>query len=164
MVSQQCTGCGEVVAPQLDLAQSVPGKNGEPGSGFYMAAKCPKCRAALGRVDAPAPPPPPEQPTAPSLDGVMSLGGIIGHDRAAAAMAQAPAPAAPPHMAPEQIAPPAPVSHAPPTTDSIIETATARLAFVEGEIDKLRGYEDERELLERMLAAAAPQSAERKAS
>jgi hypothetical protein len=84
----------------------------------------------------------------------MSLGGLIGHDRAAAVTA--PAPAAPP--------PTAPAPCAPPSTDSIIETATARLAFVEAEIAKLRGFEDERALLERMLAAVAPESAERKVS
>jgi hypothetical protein len=112
----------------------------------------------------------------------MSLGGLIGADRAAAAMA---APAIPENMRSLAQAAVDASEHAeldvdawserlgrdisaeprtPPTTDSIIETAAARLAFVEGEIDKLRGYEDERELLERMLAAAAPQSAERKAS
>jgi hypothetical protein len=156
-VSQQCPGCGEDVTPhQFDLAQAQkPEKPGEPGGGYYMSGRCPNCNIQLGRAEEPAPAPPPEQPTAPSLDGVMSLGGLIGHDRAAA-VTDAPAPAAPP--------PTAPAPCAPPSTDSIIETATARLAFVEAEIVKLRGFEDERALLERMLAAAAPQSGERDAN
>jgi len=163
-VSQVCTGCGKTVEPhQLHLAQSNPGKNGEPGDGFYMAAKCPECDAVLGRIEEPAPAPPPAAPAPQELDGVLSLGGFIGHDPAAAAIAQdEPAPAATPVREPCIPAAPAPCT--PPTTDSIIETASARLAFVGAEIAKLRGFEDERALLERMIAAVAPQSGERKVS
>jgi hypothetical protein len=144
---RQCSGCGAEVSPQLDLAQAKPGKNGEPGGGYYMAAKCPNCQASLGRADGepqPAPAPAPPKP-APGLSGVMTLGGLIGHDRAAAIQAT-PAPAAP---------------ALPPAADDIVATAEQRLAFVEGEIAKLRGYEDERELLERIIAAVAPQSGSR---
>jgi len=140
-----CSGCGEEVSPELHLAQAKLGKPGEPGGGYYMAQTCPKCRAHLGRAEDPVPPPPRQ---AQSLDGVMGLGGLIGHERAAA-IQDAPAPAAP---------------ALPPAADDLVTMATARLAFVEGEIAKLRGYEDERSVLERLISAAAPLSAERKAS
>lgn len=167
MSSQQCPGCGETVTPhRLDLAQSKPSKNGEPGGGYFMAAKCPNCGVALGRAEPAAPPP---APAAPDLTGVIGLGGLIGQDRAA-------------QLAPEAaslvergrrrralrrgdgVDAPAPRVPATPPADDIVSMATARLAFVEAEIAKLRGYEDERALLERMIAAAAPQSAEREAS
>lgn len=158
-MSQQCPGCGETVTPhRLDLAQAKPGGPGEPGGGYFMAAKCPNCNVALGRAEPPAPTPP-AAPAAPDLAGVIGLGGLIGHDRAAMAMAQdAPAPAALP------VAPATCTPAAPPVTDDIVEMATARLAFVEVEIAKLRGLEDERAMLERIIGAVAPQSAEREVS
>ena len=164
MDSVQCSGCGETVTPhKLNLAQAKPGKNGEPGGGYFMAATCPRCNVALGREAPPAPLPQEsraEPPVAADLGNVIGLGGIIGHDRAVRVMAQdAPAPAAAPSLAPIVLAP-----CAPPSTDSIIEMATARLEFVGVEIAKLRGFEDESALLERMIAAAAPQSAEREVS